>query len=204
MFDLTKAMKLFLQIVTSPLAKNILLLELEKMGLTYTLAELEEHDVCELGPAEKYALQNRVIQRSWDAAHPEDRFVLVDRIKLLIFEAVHSERVCNSKFSVYLSKKLHHNYTYLSNVFSHGNGCKLKQYIIQQKIARAKMLLLEERYTLSEISWKLQYSSVAHLSNQFKKIAGCTPSEFKRIEADRVSSPMRVRSGHYEYRGTGK
>jgi len=187
-------MRLFVQQMTSHRCREILLLELEKIGSTYTIAELEKTDLSEIGPAEKYAILNTTLQKFKDETAGGDQCTLVDRMKVLITEAIHSEEICKTKFSAYLSKKLHYNYSYLSNRFSHGNGCTLKQYIIEQKIERAKQLLLRDRHTLSEISWMLHYSSVAHLSNQFKKVAGCTPTHFKMTGADRRNSKMAVGS----------
>jgi AraC-like DNA-binding protein len=89
-------------------------------------------------------------------------------------------------YSEYISKKLGYDYTYLSNVFSEEKGINIQQYIIIHKIERVKELLLYDELTLTEISYKLQYSSIAHLSNQFKKITGLSPSFYKQLKRKRT------------------
>jgi AraC-like DNA-binding protein len=83
--------------------------------------------------------------------------------------------------SDYLSEKLHYNYTYLANLFSEVNGSTIEQFYLAHKIERVKELLVYDELNLTEIAWKLHYSSVAHLSNQFKKMTGLTPSDFKNL-----------------------
>ena len=105
-----------------------------------------------------------------------------DRIKKVIVEMVHyTEEPLKINFSDYLSEKLDYDYTYLSNLFSEVTGITIEHYIITHKIERVKELLMYDELTLTEISYLLNYSSVAHLSNQFKKETGMTPSEFKRL-----------------------
>lgn len=192
-------MKLILQYMTSPRCRAILLAELEKIGLTYSIAELEKDDITEIGPAQKYAILITVLEKSMVTRAEENHSLLVDRMKDLVNEAIHSEEIHDSKFSDHISKKLHYNYNYLSNLFSHEHGCTLKHYIIDQKIQRVKELLLNGHHTLSEIAWMLHYSSVAHLSNQFKKVTGCRPSHFKMTQADQGEFYRLVKRRPMEY-----
>ncbi len=112
----------------------------------------------------------------------DKKSMLVEEIKSIIVEMVQTEAVPKTKFSEYLSKQLNHNYIYLSNLFSKVKGITIEQFILNHKIERVKQLLLHNELTLSEIAWKLKYSSVAHLSNQFKKVTGITPTYFKAMK----------------------
>lgn len=98
----------------------------------------------------------------------------------------HSEEVPELNDSDFLSGKLGYDYTYLSNIFSEVKGVTIQQYIIMHKIERAKVLLLYNEFNLTTIAVKLNYSSVAHLSNQFKKITGLTPTYFKSVKDKRL------------------
>jgi len=119
----------------------------------------------------------------------DKRNILVERIKYVIIEMIHySEEVPKVNDSDYISKKLGYDYTYLSNTFSEVKGITIQHYIITHKIERAKELLLYDELTLTEIAYKLNYSSVAHLSNQFKKITGLTPSYFKEMKDKRLKN----------------
>ncbi|MEJ7677385.1 MAG: AraC family transcriptional regulator [Segetibacter sp.] len=107
--------------------------------------------------------------------------ILFEKIKNVIIEMIHyADELPPTNFSDYLSEKLNYNYTYLSNLFSEIKGITIEHYIIAHKIERAKELLIYEGLTLTEIAYKLHYSSVAHLSNQFKKVTGLTPSFLKK------------------------
>ena len=110
------------------------------------------------------------------------RSTLIEKIKEVIIEMVHDgDTVREMKYSVYISSKLNYDYTYLANIFSIATGHTIEHFIISQKIERVKEVLLNNEFTLTQISYKLNYSSVAHLSNQFKKVTGLTPSAFKRL-----------------------
>ena len=109
---------------------------------------------------------------------------LVEKIKQLVLIKARKEvveREHKMKLSVFLSEKLHHEYTYLSSLFSSVEGRTIENYFIDQRIEKVKELLVYNEMTLSEIAFEMDYSSVAHLSNQFKKISGLTPSHFKRV-----------------------
>ncbi len=112
--------------------------------------------------------------------------VLIEKIRKVIIDYVYkSEEKPNIKFSTLISAELNHNYNYLANFFSEVEATTIEQYIISLKIERIKELIITEYFTLSEIAFKLHYSSVAHLSNQFKKIKGLSPSHFKSLKDKR-------------------
>ena len=97
----------------------------------------------------------------------------------------HTDGIIKTNFSDYLSEKLDYDYTYLANLFSEMQGTTIEQFIISHKIERIKELIIYDELNISEIAWKMNYSSVAHLSNQFKKITGLTPSHFKNLKNKR-------------------
>lgn len=107
---------------------------------------------------------------------------LIEQIKTFIIDIIHyKEEQPQKNFSELISKHLHHDYSYLSNLFSEVEGITIEQYIINQKIEKVKELLLYDEQSLSQIALHLGYSSTAHLSNQFKKLTGLTPSKFKQM-----------------------
>jgi AraC-like DNA-binding protein len=116
--------------------------------------------------------------------HP--RNILIEKIKKVVIEMVHyNEDPPTENFSTHLARILHYDYTYLSNLFAEVKGITIEHYIIAHKIERVKELLIYDELTLTEIAYKLHYSSVAHLSNQFKKVTGLTPSFFKKLKNKR-------------------
>jgi AraC-like DNA-binding protein len=113
----------------------------------------------------------------------DKKSILIDKIKNVIIEMIHfNEEVPKVNYSVYISEKLGYDYTYLSNIFSEVKGITIQQFIIFHKIERVKELMLYDELNLTEISYRLNYSSISHLSNQFKKITGLTPSFFKQMK----------------------
>jgi AraC-like DNA-binding protein len=114
--------------------------------------------------------------------------MLIEKIKNVIIEMVHySEEAIKVNFSDYLSEKLNHDYTYMANLFSEVQGTTIEQFIIVHKVERIKELINYGELNITEIAWKMNYSSVAHLSNQFKKVTGLSPSHFKQIKEKRRS-----------------
>jgi AraC-like DNA-binding protein len=112
--------------------------------------------------------------------------ILIEKIKTTIIEMVHhSEEMIKTSFSVYLSEKLNHDYTYLANVFREVQGISIEKFIILHKVEKIKELLIYGELNISEISYKMNYSSNAHLATQFKKITGLTPSHFKNLKEKR-------------------
>jgi len=120
----------------------------------------------------------------------ESRNSLVDDIKNAIDDLIYSKEIRTEKISVYLSKKLDYSYSYLSNLFSEETYTSIENFIILRKIERAKKLMLDGLMTLTEIAFELDYSSVAHLSGQFKKMTGLTPTAFLRILEKRKNNTL--------------
>ncbi len=168
--------------------KMIVKEELKKLGLHFVVVDLGEVDVMEDISEEDRELL-RIGLRGFGLELMDDkRAVLIEKIKNVIIEMIHySDEVPKTNYSDYISEKLHFDYTYLSNIFSEVKGTTIQQFIIIHKIERVKELLLYGELNLSEISYMLNYSSVAHLSNQFKKITGLTPSAFKQLKIGRRS-----------------
>lgn len=116
----------------------------------------------------------------------DGKSILIERIKNVIVEMIHyTDQLPVKNYSDYISERLNYDYTYLSNTFSEVKGITIQHFIILNKIERVKELLLYNQMNLTEIADKLHYSSVAHLSNQFKKVTGLTPSYFKRMRKAR-------------------
>ena len=113
----------------------------------------------------------------------DKKAILIEKIKIIIIEMIHySDELPKTNFSDYLSKKLGYDYTYLSNLFSATEGTTIEYFILRHKIERVKELIIYDELNLTEIAFKLHYSSVAHLSSQFKKITGLTPTFFKSLK----------------------
>jgi AraC-like DNA-binding protein len=163
--------------------KMVLKSELDKLGLHYLKVELGEVNVKENLTEEQRNQLKAELLKSGLELMDDKKAILIEKIKNLIIEMVHySEEVPKSNFSDFLSEKLNHDYTYLANLFSEVTGITIEQYMIAHKIERVKELLIYDELTLTEISYRLNYSSVAHLSNQFKKVTGLTPTFFKNLK----------------------
>ena len=157
--------------------------ELEKLGLHHTKVELGETEIMEeLTDEQRETLGNSLKEIGLELLD-DKKNIMVEKIKNLIIELVHyNTDQIKTNLSDYLSEKLNHNYTYLSNLFSEVKGITIEKFYLTSKIERAKELLVYDELNLTEIAWKLHYSSVAHLSNQFKKMTGLTPSHFKNLK----------------------
>jgi AraC-like DNA-binding protein len=161
--------------------------ELEKLGLHYGVVDLGFVEVKEEISNEQRAQLQIALMKSGLELMDDKRAMLIEKVKNVIVEMVHySELGPKKNFSDYLSEKLGYNYTYLANLFSEVTGITIEHFIIAHKIERVKELLLYDELNLTEISYKLNYSSVAHLSNQFKKVTGLTPSYFKKLKQKRL------------------
>ena len=179
-------MKLFIKYMVSTRCKMVVKDELKKIGLHFIIVDLGEIEIMENISDEKRALLRKGLANSGLELMDDKKAILIEKIKNVIIEMVHySDEMPKVNYSDYISEKLHHDYTYLSNIFSEVKGMTIQQFIINHKIERAKELLLYDEYNLTEISYKLNYSSVAHLSNQFKKVTGLTPSHFKKLKEKR-------------------
>jgi YesN/AraC family two-component response regulator len=162
---------------------------LDKFGIHYGIVDLGEVEI-EGHLAEELLDQIKIeLLKSGLELMDDKKAILVEKIKNVIIEMVHYEdELPKTNFSVYLSEKLDYNYTYLANLFSETKGITIEHFMILHKIEKVKELLLYDELTLSEIAWKLHYSSVAHLSHQFKKITGLTPSFFKSLKNKKRST----------------
>ena len=163
--------------------------EFKKLGL-HVIVELGEVEIMEdITLGQREILKMALINLGFELID-DKRSVLIEKIKHVIIEMIHDlDEPIKIKFSNYLSKKLNHDYTYMSNLFSDVQGITIGQFIISLKVERIKELIIYDELTISEIAWKLNYSSVAHLSNQFKKVTGFSPSHFKQLK-DRRRSPI--------------
>jgi YesN/AraC family two-component response regulator len=164
--------------------------ELDKLGLHHTKVEIGETEIMEdLSTMQMDNLRSSLEKIGLELLD-DKKNIMVERIKTIIIELVHyNEDQIKTNLSDYLSEKLNHNYTYLSNLFSEVKGSTIEKFYLSNKIERVKELLVYGELNLSEIAWKMHYSSVAHLSNQFKKMTGLTPSHFKNLRIKNRTSP---------------
>lgn len=160
--------------------------ELEHIGYKPTHLTLGEVELDrEINNAEKETINNHLQTFGFELID-DKKCRLIGQIKSLIIDLVHHQNSeLKANLSDLLSGKLQHDYTYLSNLFSEVEGTTIEKYFIAQKIEKVKELLVYDELSLSEIAFQLNYSSVAHLSNQFKKVTGLTPSHFKNIKIDK-------------------
>lgn len=165
--------------------------ELIKLGLHFIVVGLGEVEIMENISTELRAQLKASLFNLRLELVDDSRGILNEKIKTAIIEMIYySDEFLKIKNSDYISKKLNYDYTYLANIFSEINGITIQQFILMKKIERVKELLLHGEFNLTEISYKLNYSSVAHLSDQFKKITGLTPSHFKKFK-DGDSIPVK-------------
>lgn len=175
-------MKLFIKNMVCGRCKTAVKEELVKLGLQPQAVELGEVEIAEELNEQKKAELNLALHNLGFELIDDKRSRLIEKIKTAIVEAVHyAEGQITTTFSAYLSNQLHHDYNYLSNIFSETEGTTIEKYLIAQKTEKIKELLKYDELSLSEIADKLGYSSVAYLSNQFKKQTGLTPTHFKAM-----------------------
>lgn len=160
--------------------------ELKKLGLHYVIIELGTVEILEdITKFQREELKRNLALSGLELLD-DHKSILIEKIKNVIVEMIHyAEEPPRVNYSDHISEKLHLDYTYLSNTFSEVKGITIQQFIILHKIEKAKELLLYDELNLTEIAYKLNYSSVAHLSNQFKKITGLTPTFFKHLKVKR-------------------
>jgi AraC-like DNA-binding protein len=162
--------------------------ELTKLGLHHVVVDLGEAEIIEnISPSQRADFKAALL-RSGLELMDDKKSVLIEKIKNVIVELVHySEEPLIVNLSEFLSQKLNHDYTYLANLFSEVQGTTIEKFFIAHKIERVKELLVYDELTLTEIAYQMHYSSVAHLSTQFKKVTGLTPSHFKELKVKRRS-----------------
>jgi AraC-like DNA-binding protein len=157
--------------------------ELEKLGINHTKVELGEVEIIDKVSKDQLDSLDAALKLTGLELMNDNKLILVEKIKTIIIDYIHnSEGQLKVNLSDFLSEKLNHNYTYLSNLFSEVKGTTIEQYTLSHKIEKVKGLLVYDELSLTEIAWKLNYSSVAHLSNQFKKMTGLTTSHFKNLK----------------------
>ncbi|MFN9338633.1 MAG: helix-turn-helix domain-containing protein [Candidatus Kapaibacterium sp.] len=154
--------------------------ELEKLNIPYLFVELGEVQLTTPLSDNKRQELRTELHKSGLELLDDKNSILIEKIISLIIELVHyAEDVPNVNFSTLLSEKLHKNYHYLASIFSKTKGITIEHFIILHKVERIKELIIYDQLSLTEISYKLHYSSVSHLCKQFKKVTGLTPSQFK-------------------------
>lgn len=183
-------MKLYIKNMVSLRCKMIVKEELTKLGLHYIIVELGEVEIMENISAEQREQVKIALLNSGLELMDDKRAVLIEKIKNIIIEMVHhTDEIIKTNFSDFLSEKLNHDYTYLANLFSEVQGTTIEKFIILHKIERIKELIIYDELNITEIAWKMNYSSVSHLSNQFKKVTGLSPSHFKQLK-DKRRTPI--------------
>ena len=176
-------MKAFIKNMTTVPSQKQVKSIVENLGLQLVAIDIGEIEVGEILSDQLYeTLKENLHQNDFELISGKEN-ILTEKIKNVIIEMIHySDELPVIKYSSYISSKLKTNYTYLSKIFSKVKNVTIEHFIILHKIERVKQLLLYNDLTLSEIAWKLHYSSTAHLSAQFKKITGITPSLFKKLK----------------------
>jgi AraC-like DNA-binding protein len=179
-------LKIYIRNMVCIRCKMVVKSELEKLGLHYTSVELGEAVITEDISPEKMDRLRIALKKTGLELMDNKKSILVEKIKTIIIEMVHyTDEQIKTNLSDYLSEKLKYNYTYLANLFSEVKGTTIEQFYLAHKIEKVKELLVYDELNLTQIAWKLHYSSVAHLSNQFKKMTGLTPSHFKNLKNKR-------------------
>lgn len=182
-------MVLYVKYMVSLRCKIVVKQELQKMGIHCVKIDLGTIEISENLSDSQIQNLERNLKKYGLHLLDDKRNILIEKIKVVIIEMIHySDELPTVNYSDYISEKLGYDYTYLANTFSEVKGTTIQQFIINHKIERAKELLLYEDLSLTEISYKLHYSSVAHLSSQFKKITGLTPSFFKNMKTKKLTN----------------
>ena len=182
--------KLYIKYMVSNRCKLAVKDELEKLDIHFIAIDLGMVEIAENISNEKKILFDNGLHTSGLELIDDKKVILIERIKTTIIQMIHySDVMVKINFSDYLSEKLIYNYNYLANLFSETQGITIEQFIISHKIERIKELMLYDELNITEIAWKMHYSSVAHLSSQFKKVTGFSPSHFKQLKK-RNRSPI--------------
>lgn|SRR5690606_33531827 len=179
-------MKLYIKYMVSLRCKMLVKEELKKLGLNYVILDLGMVDILEdITEEKRIQLKNNLLKSGLELLD-DKRSILIEKIKNVIIDLIHyTSEIPKVNYSNYISEKLGYDYTYLANTFSEVKGITIQHYIIEHKIEKVKELLLYDELNISEIAYKLHYSSAAHLSNQFKKITGLSPSFYKKLQLKR-------------------
>ncbi len=178
--------KLYIKNMVCIRCKLVVKAELEKLGIDYLLIELGEVETASELSSQQRSQLDIALKRSGLELMDDKKSVLIEKIKCIIIDTVYSahEKI-KINLSDYISDKLNYDYTYLASLFSEVTGITIEKFYIGHKIEKAKELLIYDELNLTEIAYELGYSSVAHLSNQFKKNTGLSPSHFKKLKKKR-------------------
>ncbi len=164
--------------------------ELKKLNLHFIVVDLGEIEIMETITNEQRDQLNTALKLSGLELMDDKKAVLIEKVKNIIIEMVHYfDELPSINYSDYISSKVGLDYTYISNIFTEVKGLTIQQFIINHKVERIKELIIYDELNITEIAWKMNYSSVAHLSNQFKKITGLSPSHFKLLK-DKRRTPI--------------
>lgn len=179
-------MRLYIKYMVSLRCKLMVKEELQKLGLHYVIVDLGMVEILEdISLEQRKQLKENLLKSGLELLD-DKKSILIEQIKNIIIEMIHyTDELPKVNYSDFLSEKLGYDYTYLANIFSEVKGITIQQFIIIHKIEKVKELLIYDELNLTEISYKLHYSSVAHLSNQFKKITGLTPTFYKQLKDKR-------------------
>ncbi|MFO7977502.1 MAG: helix-turn-helix transcriptional regulator [Bacteroidales bacterium] len=181
-------MKLHIKYNVHLACKVILQEHLEKLNIPYTINGMGEVEIQKDLSGKQLEKFRASLKRYGIEILDNSRNTLVQQIKEIIIELVYmNEKLPDSRISSYIAGRMNLSYSYLSRVFSEATLISIENYLILQRIERVKQLIMDEELTFTEVAWKLNYSSVAHLSNQFKKTTGLTPTLFQKIIARRRS-----------------
>jgi AraC-like DNA-binding protein len=172
--------------MVSSRCKALVKQELKSLGLHFMVVDLGEVEIMETISLEQRETLKALLHEAGLELMDDKKAMLIEKIKNVIIEMVHhSDEMIKTNFSTFLSEELQYDYTYLSNLFSEVQGTTIEQFIIAHKIERIKELIIYGELNITEIAWKMNYSSVAHLSNQFKKMTGLSPTHFKQLKNKR-------------------
>lgn len=161
---------------------------LNKLDLHF-IVDMGEVEIMEDISAEQRNQIREGLKHSGLELMEDKKAMLIEKIKKIIIEMIHyKDELPKTNFSDYLADKLNYDYTYMAKLFSEVQGTTIEKFIISHKIERVKELIIYDELTLTEIAWKMHYSSVAHLSNQFKKTTGLSPSHFKNLKVRKRSA----------------
>lgn len=182
-------MKLYIKYMVSLRCKMMVKANLDKMGIKHAIVELGMVEIFDDITSEQKAELSDTLLKSGLVLLEDKKSILIEKIKNVIIEMIHyADELPEVNDSIYISEKLGYDYTYLANTFAEVRGITIQHFIIMHKIERIKELLLYDELNVTEIAYKMNYSSVSHLSNQFKKITGLTPSFYKKLKEKRNSN----------------
>ena len=182
-------MKLYIKYMVSLRCKMVVHQELENLGIKNAVVDLGTVELWDdISLPQRIMLKENLLKTGLELLDDKKR-ILIEKIKNVVTQMIHyTDEFPRENFSDYISEKLGYDYTYLANTFSEVKGITLQHFIIINKVEKIKELLLYNELNLTEISYKLNYSSVAHLSNQFKKITGLSPSFYKKLKLRRLKN----------------